>query len=580
MSNDYDFGLPAPKPIVGSPEQSHIWNRITHSPNHLMVDALAGTGKTFTCENGQRRLRTSNAMVCFGVATEEEYKARNPGLTCMTFHKLGNRLLGESLKCKPRIDRDKADGILNGMGEDYGFRKYWPRGLRWAVSSLADKLKQGGFILTGNNGITPTPEQVSVMEATMLHHDIFPNYDRAEFRVIVMDFLVRSMMDTTTIDFADMLWLPIQLDLHGTPYENLFIDESQDLNPVQQELAFRMGKRLIFVGDTNQAIFGFRGADSRSLSTIRTRLERSPLGVETLPLTVCRRCPVDVIRLAQEIVPDIKPLDNAEKGEVVIDPNPFANLKPADTMICRVNAPLVRALYGFWKEGTDAYMLGRDVADGLKSLLMRLDAHSIPDLHNKLDCFQSDEEGRIMQRTRGVESQLAMFRDKCDCLRVLTGDTTKVEEVELRIKRIQNAQKTPNSIRLSSIHRIKGSEADRVHILHPEFLPHAMASQDWEKEQEANLAYVAVTRSRNYLSFAGSLPSYFTGAASVVRSLNPAFSFQELPHDPEQDLPNQWEEETLDFDLHGDQEESKGLPRLPTSKGKRKAAPKKRKRKA
>jgi len=535
MSND--FFLPPPKPVVGSDEQKAIWSAtasISKADNpHILVDALAGSGKTFTCERAQRRLTgRRNAMVCFGAAVEEEYKARNPGLTAMTFHKLGKRMLEQNLSHRPRIDRDKSDGILNDMGPDYGFRKYWPRGLRWAVSSMADKLKQNGFLLRGMSPGSIPAESLSVMERIRLHHDILPNYPVGEFYQLVVDYLIRCKSDTTTIDFGDMVWLPIELNLHAEPFDDLFIDESQDLNFIQQELAFRMGRRLIFVGDTHQAIFGFRGADSRSMATIwdRINLERPAL---RFPLTVCRRCPVDVLTLAQQIVPDIKPLDDAIKGEVVIDPNPLANVKPSDLLICRVNAPLLRTLYAFWKERTDAYMVGRDVADGLVSLMRRLEPTSIPDLHNKLDLFQSEEEGRITQRQRGVESALATLRDKCDCLRVLAEEEKSVADVDACIKRIQAGARTPTSIRLSSIHRIKGSEAKRVHILHPEFLPHAMATQDWEKEQEANLAYVAVTRSQEYLSFGGMLPGYFD--KPEVRKIIKSLSFQETSLAPEID---------------------------------------------
>ena len=55
---------------------------------------------------------------------------------------------------------------------------------------------------------------------------------------------------------------------------------------------------------------------------------------------------------------------------------------------------------------------------------------------------------------------------------------------------------------LSSIHKAKGLEADRVVLLHPHLLPHPNAKKPWEKEQEANLKYVALTRAKQGLTFA------------------------------------------------------------------------------
>ena len=38
-----------------------------------------------------------------------------------------------------------------------------------------------------------------------------------------------------------------------------------------------------------------------------------------------------------------------------------------------------------------------------------------------------------------------------------------------------------------------------------------MAGLDWELKQEANLAYVAITRFKEQFFFVGSVPSYFAG---------------------------------------------------------------------
>ena len=57
-------------------------------------------------------------------------------------------------------------------------------------------------------------------------------------------------------------------------------------------------------------------------------------------------------------------------------------------------------------------------------------------------------------------------------------------------------------VTLSTVHRAKGLEAERVIILRPDQLPLAV-TRDWEKRQELNLEYVALTRSRRELVFAG-----------------------------------------------------------------------------
>lgn len=57
-----------------------------------------------------------------------------------------------------------------------------------------------------------------------------------------------------------------------------------------------------------------------------------------------------------------------------------------------------------------------------------------------------------------------------------------------------------NAVKLSTIHGAKGLEADRVFILDYDLLPTDRESmQEWERQQEENLVYVALTRAKNTL---------------------------------------------------------------------------------
>ncbi len=55
-------------------------------------------------------------------------------------------------------------------------------------------------------------------------------------------------------------------------------------------------------------------------------------------------------------------------------------------------------------------------------------------------------------------------------------------------------------IKLATVHRTKGLEADRVFILRPDALPLVRPEQQpWQLEQEMNLKYVAYTRAKESL---------------------------------------------------------------------------------
>lgn len=76
-----------------------------------------------------------------------------------------------------------------------------------------------------------------------------------------------------------------------------------------------------------------------------------------------------------------------------------------------------------------------------------------------------------------------------------------VQQVRDRIASIFSDDKA--AVTLSSVHRAKGLESDRVFVLRPDLMPHKMATQPWQIVQERNLMYVCYTRSKSELYFVG-----------------------------------------------------------------------------
>jgi DNA helicase-2/ATP-dependent DNA helicase PcrA len=81
---------------------------------------------------------------------------------------------------------------------------------------------------------------------------------------------------SNAVDFDDLLRLPVQLfDSHAdilnhvqTMYRHILIDEYQDTNRLQYELARHLSRQhrsLFAVGDDDQSIYGWRGADLRNI---------------------------------------------------------------------------------------------------------------------------------------------------------------------------------------------------------------------------------------------------------------------------------------------------------------------------
>lgn len=80
-------------------------------------------------------------------------------------------------------------------------------------------------------------------------------------------------------------------------YRHLFVDEAQDLNPLQHAVleALRNGRAdLCLVGDPRQAIYGWNGADHTMLSEV----ERRYPGITVVSLDTNYRCSPQVVRAA------------------------------------------------------------------------------------------------------------------------------------------------------------------------------------------------------------------------------------------------------------------------------------------
>jgi len=311
------------------------------------------------------------------------------------------------------------------------------------------------------------------------------------------------------IDFNDMIWLPIVLGLPLDRYELLIVDEAQDLNRAQQTLVKMVGERLVFIGDPRQAIYGFAGADCESIERLTEELTNSKRGCMTLPLTVTRRCGKRIVTEANKIVKDYHAHESNPEGLVGYANMPSKDVAPettyvglvkdGDMVLCRVNAPLVSECFRFIKAGKKANIQGRSVGEGLVSTVQKMKADTVADLVEKLETWADSEIEKENKKKFPLESKIINIQDKLDCLMAFIDGVDSKASPALVVQKIDSVftdNKDAPGIKLSSIHKAKGLEARRVFLLEPEgaTVPHPMAKTPWQKEQEMNLRYVAITR--------------------------------------------------------------------------------------
>lgn len=513
------------KEIVGSPEQLDIWKSMKSSVEHLIIEALAGTGKTTTIVEGAKKLpRGLRVGFCaFNKSAQRDLKKRLPiNIDSFTTHSLGRQIIVQNLG-RVTFDRDKNFNLMDDLKEQFHLSK-WPKGLRYRVSNLVRLAKSEGLLVPKSK----TAKQ-KLYEASEHLNKIIDHYgiDLGEHSQIAVDMTLSVLRDCikhpTVIDFDDMIYIPHVLGLSlPRPYDLLMVDEAQDLNSTQIELALRSGDRLIVVGDRHQSIYGWRGADTEAMPRFESTLSKTERGLKVFPLTVCRRCPTTVIELAQQLVPAIQPLPTAPIGSIQTISSDEAHelLSPGDMVISRINAPLVSLCYALWADKKKAIFVGRDFGREIISLINGFDLKELADLYPCLRSYYHEQSQRITERYGEdlLDYYMTAVQDKITCIQDIANRCKNLAGFMQELKDLFHVDMTDEEeesidytkiIRLSSIHRAKGSEAPRVFILAPEKLPLGKASTDWQITEERNLGYVAVTRSQHDLYFIGSTPPLF-----------------------------------------------------------------------
>jgi superfamily I DNA/RNA helicase len=292
-----------------------------------------------------------------------------------------------------------------------------------------------------------------------------------------------------------MFWLPLVNNCLFSSYSTVFVDEAQDMSLAQFEFIKRLQSRTLAVGDRNQSLYGFRGANPQAMDFFK-----SSLNAVEFPLSISYRCPRAVVQLAQTLVPQIEAWEKAEEGLVeAVDKNKFTELvQLGDMVICRFNAPLVQFALALIKKRIKATIRGRDIGKGIAKLaekFFRGNGQSFRDAALELKQHYETEMAKP-----GNNEKKRNLTDKVLIIELFANEVSKAggntAQVPSEIEKLFSDEN--GAVVLSSIHRAKGLEADRVFLLQTED-PFADQRQEWEEVQEKNCLYVAYTRAKREL---------------------------------------------------------------------------------
>jgi ATP-dependent exoDNAse (exonuclease V) beta subunit len=304
------------------------------------------------------------------------------------------------------------------------------------------------------------------------------------------------------ISFTDMVFQPAIRNIKMPKYDFVLVDEIQDLNLAQQRIIQKIIKpnigRLIGVGDPAQAIYGFAGADFESYS----KLKQIVPNTKEMPLNICYRCPAKVIELAQTLVPQITGRLGVKQGEVIYE-GTFDMIGDHDYVICRNTKPLVDLFKVLIKKGKKANIKGREVGDNIITLIKKTKATTLDALDTAIVLQVGDLRTKLIKKGYPkVDShpQMLKLQEKRDIIKILSEDVKTIDQLAKRITDIFLDKDFPGIV-LSTIHRVKGLEADTIFFLNSHLIPSQYAKTKEELQQEKNLMYVALTRAKSKLVY-------------------------------------------------------------------------------
>ncbi len=293
---------------IGNDLNERQLDAVTTVDGPLLILAGAGSGKTRVLTYraayliAERGISPFNILaVTFTNKAANEMKNRMEALVgpavrdmqVSTFHSFGVRILrrfGDRLGLKRDFsiyDEEDSLNLINRCMDDLHIapKAHSPRAIREFISSAKDKLID--------------PAEYAETAKAYFNQIAAKVYERDQ------DRLERA----SALDFDDLLCKtvvllqrnPDVLDSLQNKYKYIMVGEYQDTNPVQYLLVKLLGEReknVCVVGDDDQSIYGWRGADIRNILDF----EQDFPGCKVIKLEQNYRSTKTILKAASEVV--------------------------------------------------------------------------------------------------------------------------------------------------------------------------------------------------------------------------------------------------------------------------------------
>ncbi|MBI2024510.1 MAG: UvrD-helicase domain-containing protein [Candidatus Harrisonbacteria bacterium] len=542
---------------------------VEYSGGPLLIAAGAGSGKTKTLTNRLAWLIKNGAPPANIIAITFTNKAAKemaerisvPSETFIgTFHSLGARILKKEAKFAKRapsftiFDDDDSLSLIKKLMKEMNLskEKFSPLELERKISQIKNEFLD--------------PAEFDDVTA-----EVFKNYETALVKNNAFDF--DDLIEKVVKIFQKN---PEVLKKYQEKFKFILVDEYQDINTSQYQLIKLLAeehKNLSVVGDDQQAIYSFRGADFRNF----LNFENDWPGAKIIKLEQNYRSSGTIINAASGMIknnkfqtPKTLWTENAEGNliKVIKAPDPETEAEwiateiskprrelPPTAIIYRTNAQSRSIEQALIVAGIPYKIFGgfkfyerkeiKDLLAGLRLAFNSKDSVSKDRLEKNFDKKTAAhlilELPRLSEKLKIIElinffinntdyfeylrKNYKNYPERIENVNELIRFASEFETLDEFLERVALLQSTDSPknqildsrfqlpVSLMTIHLAKGLEFDRVFVVgcSEGLLPHQMSYGSLEElEEERRLMYVAMTRAKKELALSFTkLPSRF-----------------------------------------------------------------------
>lgn len=476
---------------------------IIQSSGDIKINAVAGSGKTTTLIE-YAKARPANSSILYlafnkSVKLEASNKFMANGLSNVqveTAHSLAFRYVVMQSNFKVRSQEYKTQELVELL-------KLRVRGEKHAEYIIANHINK--LVAYFCNSNKSKVQELNYLE--LLTDEAAKDFAQKHYEVIVQNAReLLAKMNRAEIDITHDFYLKkFQLLNPALPYDYILFDEGQDASPAMLDIFLNQSATKVIVGDTHQQIYAWRFAVNS--------LEKAHF--KTYHLSESFRFGENIALLANQILKWKnhlnKPLEIAIKGK---GKNKESNSK---AIIARTNLGLILKAIEFITENTrikHIYFEGN-----INSYTYADDGTSLYDVLNLYNNKRNMIKDPMIKEMRNMD-ELEDYIDKTEDKQLgMMVEMVKEYENEIydiiktiKSKHVENANKHKAEIIFSTVHRCKGMEYDSIELVN-DFITEDKLEKLKDKKQtddgmeinipklneEVNLLYVAVTRTKNTL---------------------------------------------------------------------------------